>query len=69
MGLETSKIKGNYCCPFVIYVCMLHSLSGSGILIDSAPAMQALRSKGTKLDSHPPIHTMLVLVIINVMIN
>ena len=38
-----------------IYVCMLHSLSGSGISVDSAPAMQALWSKGIELDNHLPI--------------
>ena len=48
---------------------MLHSLSGPGISVVSAPAMQALWSKGTELDSHPPIHTMFVLVIINAMMN
>ena len=47
---------------------MLHSSSGSVISVDSA-AMQALWSKGTKLDSYPPIYTVLVLVIINAMIN
>ena len=48
---------------------MLHSSSGSGISVDSAPAMQALWSKDTKLDSHLPIYTMIMLVIINAMIN
>ena len=48
---------------------MLHSSSGSSISVDSSPAMQALWSKGIKLDSHSPIHTKLVLVIINAMIN
>ena len=48
---------------------MLHSSSGSVISVDSTPAMQALWSKGTKLDSHRPIRTMLVLVIINAMMN
>ena len=32
---------------------MLHSLSESGISVDSAPAMQALWSKGIELGSHP----------------
>ena len=48
---------------------MVHSLSGSGISVDSAPAMQALRSKGMELDHHPPIRAMFVLVIINAMMN
>ena len=45
---------------------MRHSSSGSGILVDSAPAMQALWPKGIE---HPFIHTKFVLVIINAMIN
>ena len=52
-----------------IYVCMLHSSSGPGISVDSAPAMQALWSKGIESDSHPSIYTMFMLVIINTMID
>ena len=53
----------------MIDVCMIHSSSGSGISVDSAPAIQALWSKGIESDSHLSIHTMFVLVIINAMMN
>ena len=55
--------------PAFLKSSMLHSVSVSGISVDSAPAMQALWSKGIELDSHPPIHTMFLLVIINAMMN
>ena len=47
---------------------MLHS-SGTGISIDSAPAMQAYGVRCIESDGHSSIYTMLVLAIINAMMN